>query len=113
MWFTLTSSNWSSGSSAASTTSCQTPTTGRRVMTAPDIALPANLNNEDDDGRNWALLRDAASPEDVVEGAVLTAGTEHFWSWVRIHHVDPDGQVHFEQIDADEARRRGADRRSA
>jgi hypothetical protein len=82
-------------------------------MTAPDIALRANLNNEDDEGRNWALLRDAANPEAIVEGAVVTAGTKRFWSWVRIHSVDPDGQVHFEQIDADEARRLGAKRRSA
>lgn len=82
-------------------------------MTAPLIALRANLNNEDDEGRNWALLRDAVDPGAIVEGAVITAGTERFWSWVRIHRVDPDGQVHFEQIDADEARRPSAPRRSA
>lgn len=82
-------------------------------MTAPDIALKANLNNEDDEGRNWALLRDAVRPAEVIEGAILTAGTKRFWSWVRIHHVDPDGQVHFEQIDADEALRLRGDRRSA
>jgi hypothetical protein len=82
-------------------------------MTAPDIALRANLNNEDDEGRNWALLRDAVNPELIVKGAVVTAGTERFWSWVRIIDVDPDGQVHFEQIDADEAHRARADRRSA
>ena len=82
-------------------------------MTAPDIALRANLNNEDDEGRNWALLRDAVNPELIVEGAVVTAGSEGFWSWVRIVHVDPDGQVHFEQIDAGEARRVSSKRRSA
>jgi len=82
-------------------------------MTAPDIALRANLNNEDDEGRNWALLRDAVDPAAIVEGAVVTAGTERFWSWVRIHHIDPDGQVHFEQLDADEARRISVERRSA
>jgi hypothetical protein len=82
-------------------------------MTAPDIALRANLNNEDDEGRNWALLRDAVKPDAIVAGAVVVAGTERFWSWVRIHSVDPDGQVHFEQIDIDEARRTSTDRRSA
>lgn len=82
-------------------------------MTAPDIALRANLNNEDDEGRNWALLRDAVNPELIVQGAIVTAGTERFWSWVRIVQVDPDGQVHFEQIEADEARRESSKRRSA
>lgn len=70
---------------------------------AVEIALTANLNNEDDEGLNWALLRDAADPAAVVEGAVLTAGRPGFWSWVRIRRVDPDGQVHFEQISAEEA----------
>lgn len=69
---------------------------------ALEIALRANLNNEDDDGLNWALLRDAADPARVVEGAVLKAGTGRFWSWVMIRHVDPDGQVHFEQLSAQE-----------
>lgn len=68
-----------------------------------EIALRANLNNEDDDGLNWALLRDAADPARVVEGAVLTAGSERFWSWVRIRRVDPDGQVLFEQLSVEEA----------
>ena len=82
-------------------------------MTAPRVALRANLNNEDDEGRNWALVRDAVDPGAIVEGAVVAAGTERFWSWGRIHRVDPDGQVHFDQIDADEARRLSAPRRSA
>lgn len=47
---------------------------------AKEIALRANLNNEDDDGLNWALLRDATDPARVVEGALLTAGSERFWS---------------------------------
>ena len=74
-------------------------------MTAPAIVLRANLNNEDDEGLNWALLRDASDPAAVVEGAVVTAGTERFWSWVRIRRVDDDGQVHFEQLTAEEAAR--------
>ncbi len=72
-------------------------------MMGMEIGLRANLNNEDDDGLNWALLRHAADPTRVVEGAVLTAGTERFWSWVRIRRVDSDGQVHFEQLSAEEA----------
>lgn len=70
---------------------------------AVEIALRANLNNEDDDGLNWALLRDVTDPTRIVEGAVLTAGTQRFWSWVRIRRIDPDGQVHFEQLSAQEA----------
>jgi len=67
------------------------------------IALRANLNNEDDEGFNWSLLRHAAEAAAIVEGAVLVAGTERFWSWVRIRRVDDDGQVHFERISAEEA----------
>ncbi len=72
-------------------------------MSAPIIALAANLNNEDDDGFNWGLLRNAADPGVIVEGAVVVAGTPRFWSWVRIRRVDDDGQVHFEQIDTEVA----------
>lgn len=72
-------------------------------MTTPAIALRANLNNEDDEGLNWSLLRKAVDPAAIVEGAVVVAGTERFWSWVRIHRVDDDGQVHFERISAEEA----------
>jgi len=75
-------------------------------MNRPGIALAANLNNEDDEGLNWSLLRNAGDPSVIVVGAVLIAGTERFWSWVRIRRIDEDGQVHFEQISADEARRR-------
>jgi hypothetical protein len=72
-------------------------------MTAPAIDLRANLNNEDDEGLNWSLLRNARDPAAIVEGAVVVAGTERFWSWVRVRQVDDDGQVHFEQLAADEA----------
>jgi hypothetical protein len=72
-------------------------------VSPPPIDLRANLNNEDDEGLNWSLLRNAADPTAIVEGAVLVAGTDRFWSWVRIRRVDPDGQVHFEQLSADEA----------
>lgn len=72
-------------------------------MTIPRIALPANLNNEDDEGLNWALLRNAADPSEIVEGAVVVAGAERFWSWVKVCRVDNDGQVHFEQLRGNEA----------
>lgn len=72
-------------------------------MTTPAIALRANLNNEDDEGLNWSLLRKAIDPAAIVEGAVVVAGTERFWSWVRIRRIDDDGQVHFERITAEEA----------
>jgi hypothetical protein len=39
------------------------------------IDLPADLNLEDDEGRNIARLADAVSPEAVVPGAVLVAGS--------------------------------------
>jgi hypothetical protein len=41
------------------------------------------------------VLRNAADPAAVVAGAVLVAGSERFWSVVRIEQVDDDGQVHF------------------
>jgi hypothetical protein len=72
------------------------------------IDLKADLNSEDDEGRNWALLSGATVPGVVRRGAVLRAGTERFWSWVHIDAVDDDGQVHFHQISAEEARRAGA-----
>ena len=65
----------------------------------PPIALRSDLNAEDDDGQNWALLQDAADPPSVRVGSVLIAGTPRFWSVVRITAVDADGQVHFVQLD--------------
>lgn len=61
----------------------------------PYIDLRADLNAEDDEGRWWALLSDATDTSSVVPGAVLVAGSDRFWSVVRIAQVDPDGQVHF------------------
>jgi len=72
-------------------------------MVPHPITLRANLNNEDDEGLNWSLVRKAVDPDAIVEGAVLVAGTERFWSWVKIHRVDDDGQVHFERITPEEA----------
>lgn len=75
-------------------------------MTTIDLA--ADLNAEDDEGRNWALLPDDTDRTAIVPGVVLRAGTAHFWSWVRIDEVDDDGHVHFHQISAAEATRAGA-----
>ena len=74
-------------------------------MSIPTIVLVANLNNEDDEGLNWGLLRNAADPSGITPGAVIAAGTERFWSWVLIRRVDDAGQVHFQQISAEEAAR--------
>jgi len=71
------------------------------------IDLRADLNHEDDDGLGWALLSGADRPEIVCLDAVLRAGTEKFWSWVRVTAVDNDGQVHFRQISAAEAKASG------
>jgi hypothetical protein len=61
----------------------------------PTIDLRADLNAEDDEGRWWSLLRDAVDPAAIKPGAVVVAGSERFWSVVRIEQVDADGQVHF------------------
>lgn len=68
----------------------------------PPIDIRSDLNAEDDDGQNWALLRNAADPAVVHPGAVLVAGTEQFWSVVRVTAVDDDGQVHFMQLAMDD-----------
>ena len=65
----------------------------------PPIQLRSDLNAEDDDGANWALLANAGNPSAIQVGAVLVAGTPRFWSVVRITAVDADGQVHFVQLD--------------
>lgn len=80
----------------------------------PPIDLPCDLNAEDDDGLNWALLAKATDPSSVRTAAVLVAGLPRFWSVVRVTSVDPDGQVHFVQLDEhDPAARRLLDRAGA
>jgi hypothetical protein len=69
-----------------------------------DIDLDADLNAEDDEGFNWTVLSAAVHPEVIRPGAVVIAGRDRYWSWVRIIRVDPDGQVHFQQVTAEEAR---------
>ncbi len=68
----------------------------------PTIDLRADLNAEDDEGRWWSLLRDAVEPAKITPGAVVVAGTERFWSVVRIEQVDADGQVHFVEVPSDD-----------
>ncbi len=68
----------------------------------PPIQLRSDLNAEDDNGENWALVGNAGDPSEVRVGAVVVAGTPSFWSVVRITAVDPDGQVHFVQLDQDD-----------
>ena len=67
----------------------------------PPIQLRSDLNAEDDNGENWALVS-AGDPSEVRVGAVVVAGTPSFWSVVRITAIDPDGQVHFVQLDRDD-----------
>jgi hypothetical protein len=71
------------------------------------IDLPADLNLEDDDGRNIARLADAVTPERVMDGAVLVAGASRAWSWAVVDAIE-DGFVYFHQISAQEAARRGS-----
>ena len=68
-------------------------------MTSPRIDLWADLNAEDDEGRNWSMVDRAREPAALRPGVVLIAGVDGLWSVVRIHAVDDDGQVHFVQID--------------
>lgn len=68
-------------------------------MRRPPIQLRSDLNAEDDNGENWALVASAGGPSEVHVGAVMVAGTPLFWSVVRITAVDPDGQVHFVQLE--------------
>jgi hypothetical protein len=56
------------------------------------IDLRTDLNREDDEGLGWALVSGADRPEIIRRDAVLRAGTEKFWSWVRVTTVDDDGQ---------------------
>lgn len=65
----------------------------------PQIDLPSDLNAEDDNGRNWAVIGQARNPSQIRVGALVVAGMSHFWSVVRITAVDHDGQVHFVQLD--------------
>jgi hypothetical protein len=71
------------------------------------IDLPADLNVEDDQGRNIARLSDAVTPEMVTPGAVLVAGTPRAWSWAVVEAVE-DGSVYFRQVSARKAAQCGS-----
>ncbi len=70
------------------------------------IDLPADLNLEDEEGRNIARLAGALTPGAVTPGTVLVAGTSRPWSWAVVDSVDR-GFVYFRQISAQDAARRG------
>ena len=70
------------------------------------IDLLADLNLEDDQGRNVARLADAIAPSTVTPGTVLVVGDLRAWSWAVVDSVD-SGFVYFRQISAQDATRRG------
>jgi hypothetical protein len=71
------------------------------------IDLPADLNAEDDEGRNIARLADAVTPERVTPGALLVAGASRAWSWAVVEAVEK-GFVYFRQVSAREAAQHGS-----
>ena len=70
------------------------------------IDILADLNLEDDQGRNVARLADAIAPSTVTPGAVLVAGAPRAWSWVVVESVN-NGFVYFRQVSAQDGTRRG------
>ena len=50
------------------------------------IDLDADLNMEDDEGRNFTRVAPPATAPEA--GAVLVAGRPDFWSWVVVDEVD-------------------------
>jgi hypothetical protein len=61
------------------------------------IDLDADLNMEDDDGRNFTRISSSANQPRV--DSVLVAGRPQFWSWVVIDEVEDD-VVYFHQVSA-------------
>ena len=61
------------------------------------IDLDADLNMEDDDGRNFARTTPSAAAP--AAGDVLVAGRPDFWSWLVIDDVDGE-IVYFHQVSA-------------
>lgn len=66
------------------------------------IDLPADLNMEDDQGRNIARLEEAVTPGAINPGAVVVAGSSGGWSWAIVEEIE-DGFVYFRQVSAREA----------
>ena len=71
------------------------------------IDLPADLNLEDDQGRNVARLAEAVTPEKVMPGAVLVVGAPRAWSWAVVEAIE-DQFVYFRQVSAREAAQHGS-----
>ena len=72
------------------------------------IDLPADLNLEDDEGRNIARLADAVTPDRrFTPGCGARGRQPHAWSWAVIEDVE-SGFVYFRQISARDAARRGS-----
>jgi hypothetical protein len=71
------------------------------------IDLPADLNFEDDQGRNIARLAEAVTPETITPGAVMVAGAPRAWSWAVVEAVE-DGFVYFRQVSARDAAQHGS-----
>ena len=61
------------------------------------IDLDADLNMEDDNGRNFTRVAPPASAP--AAGSVLVAGRPDFWSWVVVDDVDGE-IVYFHQVSA-------------
>jgi hypothetical protein len=61
------------------------------------IDLDADLNMEDDGGRNFTRVASPATPPKV--GSVLISGRPDFWSWVVIDEIDGE-IVYFHQVSA-------------
>jgi len=70
------------------------------------IDLLADLNLEDNQGRNVARLADAIDPDTVTPGAVLVAGAPRAWSWAVVESVDNEF-VYLRQVSAQDATRHG------
>jgi len=70
------------------------------------IDLPADLNVEDDQGRNVARLAESVTPDAITPGTVLVAGAPRAWSWAVVEAVE-DVLVYFRQVSAGEAAQRG------
>ena len=64
------------------------------------IDIPADLNTEDDQGRNLAPLPDTGPALKV--GSVAVAGRRGFWSWVVVEEIE-DGVIYLRQVSAREA----------
>lgn len=71
------------------------------------IDLPADLNLEDDQGRNMARIAEAVRPEAITAGTVLVAGAPQAWSWAVVEAVEGEF-VYFRQVSARQAEERGS-----